>query len=110
MKYAVNFFRVVVVFFSMVVSTVAFSLPDGQHDATLPHKESTINHPLVNINTADTQTIINAHLKGIGKKRAEAIVAYRSQHGPFKSVDDLKNIKGISENVINTNREKLKLS
>jgi competence protein ComEA len=63
----------------------------------------------VNLNTADTQTIVNAHIKGIGKKRAEAIVAYRGQHGPFKSVDDLKNIKGISENIINANRNRLTL-
>ena len=63
----------------------------------------------VNLNTADAATIVNAHIKGIGKKRAEAIVAYRQQHGPFKSVDDLKNIKGISQNVINANRSRLVL-
>src|SRR4051812_16222363 len=61
----------------------------------------------VNINSADAQTIVNAHIKGIGKKRAEAIVAYRQQHGPFKSVDDLKNIKGISKSAIEENRNRL---
>ena len=63
----------------------------------------------VNINTADAQSIVDAHVKGIGKKRAEAIVVYRTQHGPFKSVDDLKNIKGISEKIINANRSHLTL-
>lgn len=61
----------------------------------------------VNINTADAEAIINAHIKGIGKKRAQAIVAYRQTHGPFKSLDDLKKIKGLNGKVIDANRDRL---
>lgn len=50
----------------------------------------------VNINTADAATLAGT-LKGVGLKKAEAIVAYRDEHGPFKSVDDLVNVKGIGE-------------
>lgn len=62
----------------------------------------------VNINTADAQDISKS-LKGIGKKRAEAIVAYRTKNGPFKSVDDLTNVKGISKKVIEKNNGKILL-
>ena len=48
----------------------------------------------VNINRADAATLA-ASLRGIGLRKAEAIVAYRTEHGPFKSVDELANVKGI---------------
>jgi competence protein ComEA len=60
----------------------------------------------ININTADIETLI-AKLKGIGSKRAKAILAYRNEHGPFKSIDDLIKIKGISKRIVDQNREKI---
>ena len=42
----------------------------------------------VDVNTADAETI-SAELKGIGLKKAQAIVEYRTKHGPFRSADDL---------------------
>jgi competence protein ComEA len=53
----------------------------------------------VNINRADAQQI-SAGLKGIGPKKAEAIIAYRNQHGAFKSLHDLENVKGIGEKTV----------
>jgi competence protein ComEA len=47
----------------------------------------------VNINTATKDELIA--LSGIGPAKAQAIVDYRKLNGPFKSVDDLKNVKGI---------------
>ena len=60
----------------------------------------------VNINTADAKTLV-AELKGIGLKRAKAILAYRDEHGPFKSIDDLIKIKGISKRIVDQNRDKI---
>ena len=60
----------------------------------------------VNINTADAETLV-AELKGIGLKRAKAILAYRDEHGPFKSIDDLIKIKGISKRIVDQNRDKI---
>ena len=57
----------------------------------------------VNINTADAATIAT-ELKGIGLKRAQAIVDYRTKHGPFRSADELSQIKGIGAKVIQKNR------
>lgn len=52
----------------------------------------------VNINTATAEEL--KALPGIGPSKAEAIVAYRSQNGAFKSVDDLKNVKGIGDGIL----------
>ncbi len=53
----------------------------------------------VNINKADAKTISES-IKGIGMKKANAIVRYRTKNGPFKSIDDLRNVKGIGEKTI----------
>lgn len=47
----------------------------------------------VNINTASVQEL--DAVKGIGPSKAKAIVDYRTKNGPFKSVDDLKQVKGF---------------
>lgn len=52
----------------------------------------------VNINTATPADLDG--VKGIGPSKAQAIVDYRSKHGPFKSLDDLKNVKGFGEKSI----------
>lgn len=62
----------------------------------------------VNINKADASTLA-AELNGIGDKKAEEIVAYRKQNGPFKSVDELQRIKGIGAKIIEKNRKNISL-
>ena len=57
----------------------------------------------VNINTADAETI-SAELKGVGMSKAQAIVAYRTNHGPFKTYDDLTLVKGIGARTVEINR------
>lgn len=63
----------------------------------------------VNINTADAQTIA-ASLDRIGLAKAEAIVAYRKAHGPFKNADELRNVKGIGAKTLAQNRDAIRLS
>ena len=59
----------------------------------------------ININTADKATLMS--VKGIGEKRAEAIIAYRDQHGPFQSVEQLLEVQGVGPAILNDNRENL---
>ena len=62
----------------------------------------------VNINKADAVTL-SAELVGIGQKKAEAIVAYREANGPFKSAEDLANVKGIGESTLMKNADNIVL-
>jgi len=58
----------------------------------------------VNINTADAQDLA-ATIKGVGLKTARVIVAYREQHGPYRSLDELMKIKGIGRMTLESNRD-----
>jgi len=62
----------------------------------------------VDVNKADVATL-QSELTGIGKSKAEAIVAYREAHGPFTSVDELLEVKGIGSALLERNRDKLTL-
>ncbi len=73
------------------------------NSAGLPQKGITAN---VNINTAGAETLVS-ELRGIGQKRAKAIIAFREQNGPFKSIDDLAKVKGISKRIVEQNRDKI---
>jgi len=58
----------------------------------------------VNVNTASAEEISEA-LKGIGLSKAAAIVTYRNEHGEFKHIDELVNVKGIGVRTVDINRE-----
>lgn len=60
----------------------------------------------VDINSADAETL-SAAINGVGAKRAEAIVAYRDEHGAFQSVADLAKVKGIGLRIIEANKDNL---
>ena len=62
----------------------------------------------VDVNTADAETI-SAELNGVGLSRANAIVEYRKRHGPFETVEELLNVKGIGERTLELNRENIRL-
>ncbi len=60
----------------------------------------------VNINTADAGAIADT-LVGVGQAKAEAIVAYRKEHGPFKSPEQLADVKGIGEKLVLKNHDRI---
>ena len=62
---------------------------------------------VININTADAQAL--TQLKGIGAKKAEAIVAWRKANGAFKSVDQFAEVKGIGEKTLEANRKNIRI-
>ncbi len=64
---------------------------------------------VVDINRADAATMIE-NWKGIGEKKARAIVAYRKKNGAFSSINDLANVTGIGEGLIKNNKKYMSVS
>ena len=59
----------------------------------------------ININTASVEEL--ATLNKVGDKTAARIVAYREANGPFNSVEDLMNVKGIGEKILLKNKDRI---
>jgi competence protein ComEA len=62
----------------------------------------------VNINSADAEALAQ-NLVGVGKSRAAEIVRYRDAHGPFYSVDDLQEVRGVGKSIVDKNRDRITL-
>src|SRR5262245_58702555 len=106
-----SFLRTIMTCFSVVAVTAslsAFAAPADKvptaHDINPPVTATSTasSEEKININTANVDELKT--LKGIGATKAEAIVDYRTQHGSFKTIEDLGNVKGINgkimENVV----------
>jgi len=59
---------------------------------------SGVAQAVVNINTATKEELTT--LKGVGEKRAQEIINYRTKNGPFKTVDDLEKVPGIGPGIM----------
>lgn len=90
-------------------------LQDGAriHIPNLVEQESEFNNPqrsqpllnieepiLVNINTADLDTLVL--LPGIGPSKAQAIINYREQNGLFMRIEDIQKVKGIGPGIFDS--------
>ncbi|WMT42339.1 ComEA family DNA-binding protein [Paenibacillus sp. D2_2] len=63
-----------------------------------PPAEAQSQSGLININTAGAKEL--QEIPGIGEKKAQAIMNYRNENGPFKSVEDLTKVKGIGAKML----------
>jgi competence ComEA-like helix-hairpin-helix protein len=63
---------------------------------------------VINVNTATKEELMM--LPGIGEKTALAIVTYRQVNGPFKTIDDMTKIKGMSKKKLDKLRPSLVLT
>ena len=85
-------------------STVAYSAtqPSYQLLAVNAHAET------ININQADAETLAR-ELIGVGQSRAKEIVRYRDTYGPFSSVEELMEVKGVGAKVVQRNQDRIVL-
>lgn len=96
--------------FAMVVSfsVVSFSTPIFANDAQV--KSPVLSSPpasqKINLNTADIKTLTQS-FKGIGQKRAQAIIDYRQKHGNFKSIAELAEVRGLGKTFVNAHLSQL---
>lgn len=77
------------------LTPAAYAVEKAAENTTKP---ATSAAAMVNVNTA-TATQLST-IKGLGPKKAQAIIDYRQQNGPFKSVDDLRQVPGISDKLL----------
>src|SRR5690242_1632874 len=63
----------------------------------------------ININKADASAIASS-LDGVGEAKAKAIVAWRDAHGPFKTLDDLAQVKGMGPATLKRNSDAIQFS
>ena len=66
---------------------------------------TTAEEGLVNLNTADAQTLKT--LSGIGDSKAQAILAYREEHGSFSSIEEIMQVPGIKESTFSRIKDKI---
>jgi competence protein ComEA len=103
--------------FAVLLSFVVLSLPaqavEMNTNPLVPPIEQKIDKidkidkvDKINLNKADAN-ILAKSCKGIGKKRAEAIVKYREAHGNFRSVDQLAEVSGIGKQFVKRHQTQL---
>ena len=78
------------------------SIKSGASSAKLAPSEK------ININTASADEL--DRLPGIGKTKAKAIIDYRTQNGPFKTLEDIQKVKGIKEGGFSKIKDHIKLA
>jgi len=94
-------------------SIAAIAAPVAPSDATkaplVMDSSATSDVQKVDLNGADAATL-QKELAGVGEAKAKAIVAYRETNGPFASVDELLEVKGIGKAILDRNRDKLEVN
>lgn len=81
----------------------------AQEPSSVTSSAATSDERKVDLNAADAITL-QRELSGVGEAKAKAIVAYREANGPFASVDELLEVKGIGKAILDRNRDKLEIN
>lgn len=105
MKFILSLVSIVILSFG--TSSLAFAAEVPTTKAPTAKVEAAATQEAININTADVQELTK--LKGVGVKKAEAIIAWREENGNFKTVDQLLEVKGIGEATLAQNRENIRI-
>jgi competence protein ComEA len=83
--------------------------PQASNAPLTQEVSSTPQSGKLDLNAADAPTL-QRELAGVGEAKAKAIVAYRETNGPFTSIDELLEVKGIGKAILDKNREKLEVN
>lgn len=65
----------------------------------------TLSFGAVDINKADKKELMS--IKGVGDAKADAIIDYRKKSGCFSSVEEIKNVKGLGDKFVESNKANL---
>ncbi|CAI1868248.1 competence protein ComEA helix-hairpin-helix repeat region [Serratia proteamaculans] len=86
-----------------VLSVPAGNAGQGAEAGAAANEEASVS-----INQADAEQLASI-LKGVGLKKAESIVRYREQNGPFTQIEQLQEVPGIGPALFERNRTRLKM-
>lgn len=90
---------------TITISDIGSSQAAAQNSARISETTASSAAKLINVNTATASQLCS--LKGIGEKKAAAIIQYRDEHGDFTSVDQLLNVPGIGEKLLESFRDRI---
>ena len=72
--------------------------PEEAEGGEDPRPDSLLPGERIDVNTADVYDL--QRLPGIGEKRAQDIIAWREERGPFRSLDELTGVSGIGPAIL----------
>jgi len=94
---------------SIAATAAPAAKPESNNAPMVMEVSPTAQSGRIDLNAADASTL-QKELSGIGEAKAQAIVAYRDINGPFASVDELLEVKGIGKAILDRNRDKLEVN
>jgi competence protein ComEA len=97
---------VAAVFISLTLGSLPSYAVSHHHSPKTPEKSVLALQEKIDLNKADLAQLVGA-MKGIGQKRAEAIIAYREEHHGFKSIEELAAVKGIGQHFFDAHKDEL---
>lgn len=96
-------FFITLIFISLLTTTQTSSAKDKEIKVSTEQVQTRVN-----INSASVEELAEV-LNGVGLKKAQAILEYRTQYGDFKSANELTAVKGIGEKTVQKNRARIGL-
>lgn len=105
MKLIISFVSILLL--TLGTSSLALAVEPAVAKAADAKVTTAVTQEAININTADVQELTK--LKGIGVKKAEAIIAWRKENGNFKTIDQLLEVKGIGDATLANNRDNIRI-
>lgn len=78
-----------------------------QTESAVQEAEAVPEDGRININTAGVEELTT--LKGVGESRANAIIAFREEHGSFENPEDIMQIAGIKEGIYAKIKDQIKV-
>jgi competence protein ComEA helix-hairpin-helix repeat region len=93
---------------ALIVPVLGLSLSGLASHPAVAEGNVAAPHKTVNINQAASTEL--ARLPRVGPKLADRIVAHRAQHGPFRRIEDLMEVKGVGEKFFTTLKSYLTVS
>lgn len=86
---------------------VIYILKHGEKPKKISDSSSSSNTDVININTANKEQLMK--ISGVGKTKAEAIIAHREKNGDFKKKEDITKVRGIGKSTFEKIKDKIEV-